>query len=160
MRGFGGALGAGFMGWTTERGLSARAVWAVGAAWAGHAAAGLRLVPENARSTIARVDIWADQSSGLPLAVKVYAAPAGAVPVLSTELVALTAETLALAELAATHDVATFTHVAYMSRIDPESAAEAYIRLIGRAELSQRVGAGRALTTPSARPRVRRRRWR
>ena len=28
---------------------------------------------------------------------------------------------------------ATFTHVAYMSRIDPESAAEAYIRLIGYA---------------------------
>ena len=27
----------------------------------------------------------------------------------------------------------TFTHVAYMSRIDPESAAEAYIRLIGYA---------------------------
>jgi len=29
--------------------------------------------------------------------------------------------------------VPTFTHVAYMSRIDPESSAEAYVRLIGYA---------------------------
>jgi N-acyl-D-glutamate deacylase len=42
-------------------------------------------------------------------------------------------ELTAVCQLAATHDVATFTHVAYMSRIDPESAAEAYIRLIGYA---------------------------
>ena len=38
-----------------------------------------------------------------------------------------------MCQLAAAHDVPTFTHVAYMSRIDPESAAEAYIRLIGYA---------------------------
>jgi N-acyl-D-glutamate deacylase len=42
-------------------------------------------------------------------------------------------ELTAVCQLAAAHDVATFTHVAYMSRIDPESAAEAYIRLIGYA---------------------------
>jgi N-acyl-D-aspartate/D-glutamate deacylase len=42
-------------------------------------------------------------------------------------------ELTAVCQLAATHNVATFTHVAYMSRIDPESAAEAYIRLIGYA---------------------------
>jgi N-acyl-D-aspartate/D-glutamate deacylase len=42
-------------------------------------------------------------------------------------------ELTAVCQLAAKHDVATFTHVAYMSRIDPESAAEAYIRLIGYA---------------------------
>ena len=42
-------------------------------------------------------------------------------------------ELTAVCQLAAAHDVPTFTHVAYMSRIDPESAAEAYIRLIGYA---------------------------
>ena len=42
-------------------------------------------------------------------------------------------ELTAVCQLAKAHDVATFTHVAYMSRIDPESAAEAYIRLIGYA---------------------------
>lgn len=42
-------------------------------------------------------------------------------------------ELTAVCQLAAAHNVATFTHVAFMSRIDPESAAEAYIRLIGYA---------------------------
>ena len=36
-------------------------------------------------------------------------------------------------EISTTRGVPTFTHVAYMSRIDPESAAEAFIRLIGYA---------------------------
>jgi N-acyl-D-aspartate/D-glutamate deacylase len=42
-------------------------------------------------------------------------------------------ELTAVCQLAASHGVPTFTHVAYMSAIDPESAAEAYIRLIGYA---------------------------
>lgn len=42
-------------------------------------------------------------------------------------------ELTAVCQLAAVHDVPTFTHVAFMSRVDPESAAEAYIRLIGYA---------------------------
>src|ERR1700733_5600374 len=42
-------------------------------------------------------------------------------------------ELTAVCQLAAARDVPTFTHVAYMSRIDPKSAAEAYIRLIGYA---------------------------
>jgi N-acyl-D-glutamate deacylase len=42
-------------------------------------------------------------------------------------------ELTAVCQLAAAHAVPTFTHVAYMSAIDPESAAEAYIRLIGYA---------------------------
>ena len=42
-------------------------------------------------------------------------------------------ELTAVCQLAYAHGVPTFTHVAYMSRIDPESAAEAYIRLIGYA---------------------------
>jgi cytosine/adenosine deaminase-related metal-dependent hydrolase len=42
-------------------------------------------------------------------------------------------ELTAVCQLAAARDVPTFTHVAYMSRVDPESAAEAYIRLIGYA---------------------------
>ena len=43
------------------------------------------------------------------------------------------ARCVAVCELAAAQGVPTFTHIAYMSRIDPESAAEAYIRLIGYA---------------------------
>ena len=42
-------------------------------------------------------------------------------------------ELTAVCQLAAERGVPTFTHVAYMSRIDPESAAEAYVRLIGYA---------------------------
>jgi cytosine/adenosine deaminase-related metal-dependent hydrolase len=42
-------------------------------------------------------------------------------------------ELTAVCQLAAAHAVPTFTHIAYMSRIDPESAAEAYVRLIGYA---------------------------
>ncbi|MBR1328634.1 N-acyl-D-aspartate/D-glutamate deacylase [Bradyrhizobium ottawaense] len=42
-------------------------------------------------------------------------------------------ELTAVCQLAAAKDVPTFTHVAFMSRIDPESAVEAYIRLIGYA---------------------------
>jgi hypothetical protein len=42
-------------------------------------------------------------------------------------------ELTAVCQLAATHAVPTFTHIAYMSRIDPESAVEAYVRLIGYA---------------------------
>jgi cytosine/adenosine deaminase-related metal-dependent hydrolase len=42
-------------------------------------------------------------------------------------------ELTAVCQLAKAHEVPTFTHIAYMSRIDPESAAEAYIRLIGYA---------------------------
>jgi cytosine/adenosine deaminase-related metal-dependent hydrolase len=42
-------------------------------------------------------------------------------------------ELTAICQLAKAHEVPTFTHIAYMSRIDPESAAEAYIRLIGYA---------------------------
>ena len=42
-------------------------------------------------------------------------------------------ELTAVCELAAAEAVPTFTHVAYMSRIDPESSAEAYVRLIGYA---------------------------
>ena len=42
-------------------------------------------------------------------------------------------ELTAVCELAAAHGVPTFTHVAYMAHTDPESAAEAYIRLIGYA---------------------------
>nr|WP_120010704.1 amidohydrolase family protein [Pseudoroseomonas vastitatis] len=42
-------------------------------------------------------------------------------------------ELTAVCQLAAERKVPTFTHVAYMARIDPQSAAEAYIRLIGYA---------------------------
>ena len=42
-------------------------------------------------------------------------------------------ELTAVCQLAYAQAVPTFTHVAFMSRIDPESAAEAYVRLIGYA---------------------------
>jgi hypothetical protein len=56
---------------------------------AGHSAAGVRLVPADPRSTISRVDVWADVSSGLPLRVLVYGEPDHDVPVLTTEVVTL-----------------------------------------------------------------------
>ncbi|UQX88090.1 hypothetical protein M6D93_17615 [Jatrophihabitans telluris] len=40
---------------------------------AGHAAAGLRLVPRQTGSTITRVELWVDEASGIPLKVQVYA---------------------------------------------------------------------------------------
>lgn len=39
---------------------------------AGRSAAGLRLVPTDRRSTVARVDVWADDETGVPLRVEVY----------------------------------------------------------------------------------------
>jgi hypothetical protein len=39
---------------------------------AGRAAAGLRMTPADPESTVGRVDIWADSSSGLPLMVEVF----------------------------------------------------------------------------------------
>ena len=57
---------------------------------AGRSAPGLRLVPRDTRSTITHVDIWADQRTGLPLRVMVYAGSANAV--LTTTLDALTLE--------------------------------------------------------------------
>jgi hypothetical protein len=39
---------------------------------AGQSAPGLRLVPSDPRSTIAHVDVWADEQTGVPLRVEVY----------------------------------------------------------------------------------------
>jgi hypothetical protein len=39
---------------------------------AGQAAPGLRLTPADRRSTIAHVDVWADEDTGIPLRVEVY----------------------------------------------------------------------------------------
>ena len=55
---------------------------------AGHDSAGLRLVPSDTRSTIARADIWADHESGLPTRVEVYA-DKRTQPVLTTEATSL-----------------------------------------------------------------------
>jgi hypothetical protein len=44
---------------------------------AGRSAAGLRMTPADPQSTVGRVDIWADPSSGLPLMVQVFARGAG-----------------------------------------------------------------------------------
>ncbi|MEP6815690.1 MAG: hypothetical protein ABI873_09085 [Marmoricola sp.] len=56
---------------------------------AGHNSAGLRLNPADPRSTIGHVDIWADESSGVPTRVQVYAAGRPRLPVLSTRLIEL-----------------------------------------------------------------------
>ncbi|MGI9157586.1 MAG: hypothetical protein ACR2FG_13295 [Marmoricola sp.] len=55
---------------------------------AGHSSAGLRLDPADARSTIDHVDIWADEGSGLPTRVAVYAVGRPR-PVLTTRLTTL-----------------------------------------------------------------------
>lgn len=52
---------------------------------AGRAAAGLRVTPADPRSTIARVDLWVDADSGLPLLVRVYADGESS-PVLTSEV--------------------------------------------------------------------------
>ena len=44
---------------------------------AGRAAAGLRMTPADPESTVGRVDIWADPSSGLPLMVEVFGRGSG-----------------------------------------------------------------------------------
>ena len=59
---------------------------------AGRNAAGLRMTPADPASTVGRVDIWADPSSGLPLMVEIFgrgsARPALAKPVLPGQPVA------------------------------------------------------------------------
>jgi hypothetical protein len=54
---------------------------------AGRSAAGLRLVPSDRRSTISRVDVWADDATGIPLRVDVYDAKSGARPFLTTQVI-------------------------------------------------------------------------
>jgi hypothetical protein len=53
---------------------------------AGRSAAGLRLVPSNPASTIGRVDVWADESTNVPLRIDVYGAGVARHPVLSSEV--------------------------------------------------------------------------
>lgn len=48
----------------------------------GHSSAGVRLVPRDDRSTISRVDIWADPATGVATQVAVYSS--GSLPVLTT----------------------------------------------------------------------------
>jgi len=55
----------------------------------GRSAAGLRLVPSDPRTTIARVDVWADEDTGLPLRVDVYDEGGRDRPILTTQLVSL-----------------------------------------------------------------------
>ena len=55
---------------------------------AGQGAVGLRLVPADPTSTIARVDVWADESSGVPLRVAVYGDGDSRHPTLTSEVVA------------------------------------------------------------------------
>lgn len=55
---------------------------------AGISADGLRLVPDDPRSTIARVDLWVETSTGLPLRVDLWASH-GTHPVLSTAFVSV-----------------------------------------------------------------------
>ena len=51
---------------------------------AGIAAAGLRVIPGDPASTVARIDIWADPASGLPLQVEVFGRGSGQ-PALETQ---------------------------------------------------------------------------
>lgn len=62
---------------------------------AGHSSAGLRLVPADDRSTLSHVDIWADEGSGLPTRVEVYADGTSS-SVLTTEVTNLDLDTPSL----------------------------------------------------------------
>lgn len=53
---------------------------------AGRSAPGLRITPDQAASSIASVDVWADQATGLPLRVQVRGKQAGAPALTSTFL--------------------------------------------------------------------------
>jgi hypothetical protein len=53
---------------------------------AGASAAGVRLVPAATGSTISRVDVWVDETSGLPLRVEVYGDDDRRHPVLMSEM--------------------------------------------------------------------------
>ena len=55
----------------------------------GRSAVGLRLVPSDSRSTIARVDVWADEDSGLPVRVDAYAEGGRDRPILTTQTISL-----------------------------------------------------------------------
>lgn len=59
---------------------------------AGHSAAGVRLTPSHPMSTIGRVDVWTEESSGVPLRVDVYGAGDLTRPALSSEVVRLDAD--------------------------------------------------------------------
>jgi hypothetical protein len=58
---------------------------------AGVVAAGLRLTPADARTTIGQVDVWADPASGLPLQVAVTARGAGT-PILVSQFLEISLE--------------------------------------------------------------------
>jgi hypothetical protein len=53
---------------------------------AGRSAAGLRLVPSDPVSTIGRVDVWADESTNVPLRIDVYGAGDTQHPTLTSEM--------------------------------------------------------------------------
>ena len=53
---------------------------------AGRSAAGLRLVPADPGSTIGRVDVWADDATGIPLRVDLYDVKSPAKPFLTTQV--------------------------------------------------------------------------
>ncbi len=55
---------------------------------AGHSAAGLRLTPGSPASTIDRVDVWADEDTGLPLRVEVFGA-GSSLPIITTSVTSL-----------------------------------------------------------------------
>jgi hypothetical protein len=65
---------------------------------AGIAAAGVRLTPRDAQTTIGRVDVWADPTSGLPLQVEVTPRGAGS-PILVTRFLQVSLTTPATSAL-------------------------------------------------------------
>ena len=90
---------------------------------AGLEAPGLRLVPAEPASTVARVDIWADPASGLPIQVELYAA-GDQRPVLSTTLRELSRETPA-SELTVFRPDPDIT-IDYEESVDVAAAANAF----------------------------------
>lgn len=90
---------------------------------AGVTAAGLRLTPNDPASTVARVDVWAEPRTGLPVRVEVSGA-GDRQPVLTTTLTSLD---LATPDAATTHFVASDgVKVVYDQSVDVAAAANAF----------------------------------
>lgn len=102
---------------------------------AGHSAAGLRLVPSDQRSTISRVDVWADESSGLPLRVQVYADGNLQRPVLTTSVISLQLTTPARARV--TFQAPAGVNLVHGPALDEAAGANAYAPFLAPGSLAR-----------------------
>jgi uncharacterized membrane protein len=76
---------------------------------AGQSAPGLRLVPSDPRSSVAHVDVWADEQTGIPLRLEVFGDGDGSAA-LSTEFMAFSAGDTSSSLLAVPHPPGSYVH--------------------------------------------------